>query len=215
MAMPAPLVPLPEPPVPIPSLSLIDRLIGYVDRPWKIFAVACLVLTGVAGMALWENRAGLAEAVLQSWVKPTLRADRFPKVSARLMNATGADIVLIADVAFRTNLITNIDGSLRDNPGWRPQLNPRPLFGAISDPVRYVSFIEGRAICHDVSAEGAEEERAEFTLGIRRRCYIAIPPVLDALVGIIGIGWKVPPSPEAEAGTKSLLWQAATELAVW
>jgi hypothetical protein len=201
--------------VPIPSLSLIDRLIGYVDRPWKIFAVACLVLTGVAGMALWENRAGLAEAVLQSWVKPTLRADRFPKVGARLMNATGADLVAIADVAFRTNLITNVDGLLRNNPGWRPELNPRPLFDAIRDPQRYVTFIEGHSVCHDLAADGAAEERAELALGIKRRCYIAIPPVLDALVGILAIGWKVPPSPEAEAGATSLLWQAATELAVW
>jgi hypothetical protein len=215
MAMPAPLAPLPEPPVPIPSLSLIDRLIGYVDRPWKIFAVACLVLTGVVGMALWENRAGLAEAVLQSWVKPTLRADRFPKIAARLQAATGADLVLIAEVAIRTNLITNVDGLLRNNPGWQPQLTPRPLFGAIRDPQRYVQFIEGRAVCHDLDAGGADEERAEVALGLKRRCYIAIPPVLDALVGILGIAWKAPLSPEGEAGATSLLWQAASELAVW
>jgi hypothetical protein len=167
------------------------------------------------GLVLWENRAELAEAVLQAWVKPQLQAGRFPKAAARLMAETNADMVALAEVSIRANLIKNLDGVRRDDPGWRPQLNPRPLYGAIRDPVRYTAFLEGRPVCHDLDPNDGEEERQEAGFGIKRRCYIAVPPVLDALVGILAIGWQVAPSPEAETGATSLLWQAASNLATW
>jgi hypothetical protein len=78
-----------------------------------------------------------------------------------------------------------------------------------------VAFIEGQVACRDLDPNDGEEDRKVSTLGITRRCYVAVPPVLDALVGVLTIGWKQPPSPEAEAGAKTLLWQAATQLATW
>jgi hypothetical protein len=198
-----------------PSLGVVDRVLRFVDRPWKIAAVVILLVAAIVGLTLWEKRAELAEAVLQSWVKPQLLPGRFAKISGRLMAEVNADLVVLAAVSVRTNLITNVDGVRRADPAWQPSLNPRPLYGAIRDPVRYTAFIEARPVCHDLDPADGEEERAEAALGIKRRCYIAVPPVLDALVGILAIGWQVAPSPEAETGATSLLWQAASNLATW
>jgi hypothetical protein len=196
-------------------LGLIDRVLSYVDRPWKIAAVVVIAAAAIIGITLWEKRAEVAEAVLEGWVSPQLRPARFPKTAARLLDATNADIVLLAKVSLRNNLITNLDGLRRADPAWEPVLNPRPLYGAIRDPERYLALIEGRPVCHDLDPDDGEEERAEAALGIKRRCYQAVPPVLDSLVGIVAIGWRQPPSAEAEGGAKSLLWTAASELATW
>jgi hypothetical protein len=199
----------------IPSLGTVEKILAFVDRPWKIAAVVILAVTGIVGFTLWEKRAEIAETVLQAWVTPQLRADRFVKLAGPLLDYTGADLAVLAEVGIRKNLLRNIDGLRRDIPGWRPMPNPRPLFGAIRDPARLVGLLEGRSVCHDVDPQDGEEERAEAALGIRRRCYIAVPPVLDALVGILAIGWREPPSAEQEAGAVSLLYQAATQLASW
>jgi hypothetical protein len=174
-----------------------------------------LGLTAIAGITLWEYRASVAEAILENWVKPALHPAAFPKIAAKLMADTGAEIVVLAEVAIRSNVIKNIDGLRRNQPGWEPALNPRPLYASMRDPARYAAFIEGRPVCHDIDSNAGEEERAEAVLGIKRRCYVAVPPVLDALVGILAIGWTSRPSDEAEAGAKGLLYTAATQLASW
>lgn len=174
-----------------------------------------LGLTAIAGITLWERRASVAEAILENWVKPSLRPDAFPKLAAKLMDDTGAEIVILAEVAIRSNVIKNIDGRRRNNAGWTPAVNPRPLYASIRDPARYAAFIEGRPVCHDIDPSSGEEERAEAALGVKRRCYIAVPPLLDSLVGILAIGWASPPSGEAEAGASALLYTAATQLASW
>jgi hypothetical protein len=199
----------------IPSLGTVERILRFIDRPWKIIAVVVLAVTAIVGWTLWEKRAELAEAVLQGWVTPHLRTDGFPKLAARLLEDTEADLVVLAEVTIRNNLLRNIDGLRRDTPGWRPEANPRPFYGTIRDPVRLVGLLEGRVVCHDLDPQNGEEERAEAALGIRRRCYIAVPPVLDALVGIIAIGWRERLPLEREAGATSLLYKAATQLASW
>jgi hypothetical protein len=201
--------------VTIPSLGTVERLLSWIDRPWKIAAAVVLAITAIVGVTLWEKRAEIAETVLESWVSPRLHPGQFPKLAARLLEGTGADLAVLAEVSMRANLLKNIDGIRRANPGWQPAQNPRPFYGVIRDPVRLVALLEGRPVCHDIDPQNGEEELAEAALGIRRRCYIAVPPVLDALVGILAIGWREPPSAEQEAGAVSLLYQAATQLASW
>ena len=174
-----------------------------------------LTLTAVVGLALYERRAAVAEAILERWVVPRLEPERFPKIAARLIFETGADLVVLAEISARSNLIKNIDGVKRGEPGWEPQKNPRPLFASLRDPVAVVELIEGRVSCRDISLQDGAEEQELARLGLRRRCYLAVPPLLGMVVGGIEIAWAVPPPAEREAGAGRLLYQAATELATW
>jgi hypothetical protein len=196
-------------------LSTIDKILGFVDRPWKIAAVVILAATGIAGLALYEHRSELAEAVLSGWVSPRLEAGRFTKLGRQLLDETGADVVVLASLSVRSNLIKNVDGIKRGDPGWEPQKNPRPLFADLRDPVAVVDLIEGKVTCRDIVGDDGTEERELARLGLKRRCYIAVPPVLDALVGGLEIAWHQGLSPEAEAGAQRLLYQTATQLATW
>jgi hypothetical protein len=201
---------------PLPSLTLVDRIIGYVDKPWKILAVIVLAGAAVVGWTLWERRAEIAEAVLEGWVKPRLEAERFTgKFGNELLQQTRADLTVLARITLHENLIQDIDGYKRDEPAWRPPPNPRPVFYAERDPQLLVGLMEGKPICRDIIGNDGEEERLLAGLGMKRRCYVAVPPVLDALVGGLMVAWREPLGLEAESGAMRVLYQAATKLASW
>jgi hypothetical protein len=201
----------------IPTLGTVEKILSFVDKPWKIAAVVILAVTAVIGVIVWENRADVAEAVLQRWVQPRLHLEWFPKIGWQLMNDTSADFVALAQVQVRSNLLKNIDGMRRDDRGWKPAVNPRPIFGTVRDPEHLVAFVEGRPVCHNLDANAGEEERAETgsPLNLKRRCFIAIPPAKNDLLGILAIGWRQPLSAEAEKGAVSLLQSAAGQLTNW
>jgi hypothetical protein len=200
-----------------PSLGVVDRVLRFVDRPWKIAAVAILVLTAVIAVTLYEHRGELAETVLEGWVKPRLEPERFTsKLGVELMGQTRADLVVLVRIDLHNNLATSIEGFRRDDPAWKPPENPRPVFYSVRDPLELIGLIEGHAVCRDIdTSDGSDEMRALAALGMRRRCLIAVPPVLDALVGALNIAWRTPLGAEAESGAQRLLYVAATRLATW
>lgn len=197
------------------GLGLLDRLLTYVDRPWKIGAIVILALTTVVSLTLYEKRGELAEAVLGHWVTPRLERGRFPKLARLLLEETGADVVTLSEISLHANLIKNIDGVKRDEPGWQPVKNPRPVFTAVRDPLMMLDLIEGKVICRDIELQDGTEEQELGRLGFKRRCFVGVPPVLDALVGGLQIAWRGPIRPEAESGASRLLYQAASQLATW
>jgi hypothetical protein len=54
--------------------DLVDKVLGYVDRPWKIGAAVVLVVVGVVAYIVYENRAAIAQRILASYVTPTCRS---------------------------------------------------------------------------------------------------------------------------------------------
>jgi hypothetical protein len=174
-----------------------------------------LALAAVVGLTLYERRVELAEAILKTWVTARLDPGRFPKIGSHLLDETGAEVVILGEVSLRNNLVKNIDGFRRGDPSWRPPKNPRPFFSPMRDPVAIVELIEGKVACRDIDARDGVEDQELGLLGLKRRCYVAVPPVLDALVGGLLIAWREPASAEAEAGASRLLYQAASQLASW
>lgn len=202
-------------PMSLPPLDLVDKLFGFVDRPWKIAAVVVLALGGVVAWTLWEYRGQLAEAYIGRYLVPRLESGRFTaKFAAELGAETRADLVELAEISLHKNLIRNLDGWRRGEAGWRPESNARPIFYTARDPQFLINLIEGRPICHDLP-DGNEEEKALAAQGMKRRCVIAVPPVLGQLVGGLSLAWRQPLSAEAEAGAGRLLYQAAARLATW
>jgi hypothetical protein len=199
------------------SLGIVDKILAFVDRPWKIMAVVALAAAGVIGVTLWEHRGELAEGVLEGWVKPRLEPERFTsKLGIELMQQTRADLVVLVRIDLHNNLATNVEGFRRDDPAWKPPVNPRPVFYSVRDPLELIAMIEGQTVCRDMDAlDGSEETRALAALGMRRRCVVAVPPVLDALVGALTIAWRAPLGAEAESGAQRLLYVAASRLASW
>lgn len=197
------------------SLGLVDRVLTYVDKPWKIASIAALAVIAIISVTCWEKRAEIAEAVLHATVVPRLEPSRFKAVMTPVMNETGADMALLLQIQLSNNVARIVAGRRRGDPNWVPPSGPRPIFGA-ANPDVIVHLLEGAADCGDVTADSPSQTGRDIAaLGITRSCLIAVPPVVDVLVGALGIGWHKPPSPQAEAGAKAVLRRAAGKLATW
>jgi hypothetical protein len=200
--------------MPVPNGAL-DKVLAFVDKPWKIAAVVVLATTGLIAFALWEARATLMESIIHQWIKPRLESSRFTKeMATKILNDTRADIIQLAEISLSNNLIRNVAAFRRDVPNWHPQTNPRPIFYANRDPQFVIDLIEGKPICQDLP-DGNEDEKALAELAMRRRCFIAVPPVLGQMVGGLALAWREPLSAEAEAGATRELYQIAAVLASW
>ena len=49
--------PPPEDGPTIPPLNTVDKILKFVDKPWKIVAVVIFVILGIAGWTVWETAA--------------------------------------------------------------------------------------------------------------------------------------------------------------
>jgi hypothetical protein len=197
------------------SDSLIDKILGYVDAPWKILSITILAVVGVICVSVWERRAEIAEMVLHRTVLPRLEPGEFSKVVPPLMEETGVDVAILMQTELSHNLNRIVVGILRDNPGWKPSPAPRSIF-TDGDPEAFVWLLEGATVCRDITASDPSQTAREMAaIGIKRGCIVAVPPILDVLVGALGIGWKAPLNGQAEAGAKAALRRAALKLATW
>ena len=196
--------------------GLIDRVLNYIDSPFKLAAVVVLAVIGLTGYFVWERRVELAEAIIEDWTNPHLKAEVFTsKFATQLMTDTRADLSVLAEVSLKTNLIKDIGGFARNDPGWIPPSNPRPLFYAARDPQLLISLIEGHPTCRDIDPTDGEEQHMLLRLNMKRRCYIAVPPLLASLAGGLMLAWQQPLGAEAEVGAMRVMYQAATKLATW
>jgi hypothetical protein len=58
--------------------EIINRLLTYIDAPWKAFAVALLIVVGVLTYIVFEQRAQITAAVLQGYC-PACTAPSTPR----------------------------------------------------------------------------------------------------------------------------------------
>jgi hypothetical protein len=192
--------------------DLIERVLGYVDKPWKIGAIAALAIIGIIGATAWEKRAEIAERILEGTVTPRLEPGRFPAIAQILLAETHADAVVLARLNPAGGRVVNVDGRSADDPAWRPEAAPRNMFNTVS-PEQVVDIIAGQVVCDNVPA--TDHHRVDVDLGLKRRCIVGVPPVLEVLVGALSIGWKAPPGPLLESGYKLELQRLAMKLATW
>lgn len=195
-------------------LGVLDRVLSFMDRPWKAVAILIFIVVLGAGYAFWEQRAQIAEAILTRTVLPRLEIARFDTVGPALLKQTGADVAMLIQGDLNKNVAMNIKGFDRNGHPWLSMTGARPiLFNDLSVSI-LIRFLAGQTICLDVK-DGGEEMAAEERLGIRRSCLAPIPPFENVLVGGVWIGWKEPPSPEIEARAQVYLHDAGEKLATW
>lgn len=195
-------------------LGIIDRVLAFMDRPWRAIVVIILVIILGIGWALWDYRAQIAEAILTRTVLPRLEIARFDTIGLALLKTTGADAVMLISGDLNKNVATNLKGFDKDGQPWLAMTGARPIL--FNDyPVSWlIRFLSGQVICSNI-IDGGEEMRAEERLGMKRSCVAPIPPFENVLVGGLWVGWKEPPTADAEARAQYLMHDAAEKLATW
>jgi hypothetical protein len=187
-------------------------MLAYLDKPWKVVAVALLALLGAAGWVLYEKR----EILIDAWLKPAsveLQEALVPAALAMLVQETDADLVQVWMIDLDANSQRFIAGRNRDGERTgTPTPQRLPIFGGISDIRALVEFLEGRATCADLSPQGPPLVRRLVERGMRRACGVPITAPPDRFIGVIYLAWQTPGDAISETIAIGAAREAATQL---
>jgi len=174
--------------------STLDKVLGYVDSPFKLFAILIMGVVAFAGYFLWENQDFMRDAYKESKRLPEINTARADDASSMLFKQTGAVVVAV----FRVN----------------PLFNSRVLYRAYTKDGRDKAiedidvglFSQNTANNSDVIKLMANEipcgeyryAQSEVGLwylekGVTFTCRVSVPPDSHRFVGQITVGWATPP----------------------
>jgi hypothetical protein len=171
--------------------SIIDKVLGYVDSPFKLFAILVMGVVAFAGYFLWQNQTFMFDAYKESKKLPEINAARADDASSMLLKKTGATVVAV----FKVN----------------PLFNSRVLYKAYTKDGRDKTiedidvglFSQNTANNSDVvklmtNEIPCSEYRYEVGLwyiekGVTFTCRVSVPPDSHRFVGQVTVGWAEPP----------------------
>lgn len=174
--------------------TTLDKILGYVDSPFKLFAVILMALFAFAGYALYESQDFIRDAYKESKKLPEINTARVEDASAMLFKQTGATVVAV----FKVN----------------PLFNSRTLYRAYTKEGRDKSiedidvglFTQNQSNNNDVVKLMTNEipcgeyryAQSEVGLwyvekGVAFTCRVSVPPEVNRFVGQITVGWTEPP----------------------
>ena len=191
--------------------SLIDKILGYVDSPFKLFAIVLMAVFTFAGYFLWQNQAFLINAYKEQKKLPTIAEDRVEDVAAHLFKHTDAAAVAIFKVnpIFGTRVLYRAytkDGRDKTHEG----LDVGLFTTNSSNNKDVVALMAGEIPCGQYKTAQSEIGLWYIEKGVAYGCRVSVPPEQGKFVGQITVGWREEP-PDIEA-YRTLLQIAATML---
>ena len=191
--------------------SLIEKVLGYVDSPFKLFAILLMAIFAFVGYFIWQNQAFLISAYNEQKKLPTIAEDRVEDAAAHLFKNTDAAVVAI----FKVNPILGNRVLYR---AYTKQGRDKTLEGLdvglftsnVANNRDVVALMAGEIPCSEYKTAQSEIGLWYIEKGMTYGCRVGVPPEPGKLVGQITVGWKEePPDPDAY---RTLLQIAATML---
>ena len=71
------------------QLTVLDRVLSYVDSPFKLFAIILMAVFTFVGYFIWQNQAFLIGAYKEQKKLPSIAEDRVEDAAAHLFKNTG------------------------------------------------------------------------------------------------------------------------------
>lgn len=180
-------------------ITVLDRVLSYVDSPFKLFAILLMAVFTFVGYFIWQNQAFLLSAYKEQQKLPTIAEDRVEDVAAHLFKNTDAAVVAI----FKVN----------------PMFGNRVLYRAYTKQGRdktlegldvglfttnaannrdVVALMAGEIPCSHYKTAQSEIGLWYIEKGMTYGCRVGVPPEPGKLVGQITVGWREePPDPDA------------------
>jgi hypothetical protein len=191
--------------------SLIDKVLGYVDSPFKLFAIILMAVFAFVGYFVWQNQEFMIGAYKEQKKLPTIAEDRVEDVAAHLFKHTGASVVAIFKVnpIFGTRVLYRAytkDGRDKTHEG----LDVGLFTTNSSNNKDVVALMAGEVPCGQYKTAQSEIGLWYIEKGVVFGCRISVPPEQGKFVGQITVGWKEEP-PDVEQ-YRILLQIAATML---
>jgi hypothetical protein len=195
--------------------DIIGRILGYMDRPWKVAAIAGLAILCGLGWLIWDQRERVAERFLPAQHQPPHLKSR-ETVAAALADLAALDstaLVTLWAVDIRANSVRFVAASAHDHSPWSPETHNLPdRLPAMIDTTsaaNFVAVLRGESQCLDtVRTVGllATELLAE---GLLRVCIVPVPPAYGKVLGVLILAWRQPSPPGIEDAAVAAAAEAA------
>jgi len=191
--------------------TTLDKVLGYVDSPFKLFAILLMGVVAFAGYFLWQNQEFMRDAYKESKKLPEINTSRTDEASAMLFKQTGAAVVAVFKVnsMFGTRVLHRAygkNGRDKTNDG----LDVGLFTQNAANNADVVKLMASEIPCGEYKSAQSEMGLWYIARGVAYTCRISVPPEPGRFVGQITVGWAT--QPEDMDSTRAMLQIAATML---
>jgi hypothetical protein len=174
--------------------TVLDKVLSYVDSPFKLFAVLVMGVVAFAGYFFWQNQTFMLDAYKESKKLPEINTARADDVGSMLMKKTGATIVAVFKVNPLFNSRTVYRAYTKDGRDKSIEDIDVGLFSQnSSNNSDVVKLMTNEIPCGEYRYAQSEVGLWYLEKGVAFTCRVSVPPDSYRFVGQITVGWSEPP----------------------
>jgi hypothetical protein len=171
-----------------------DSLLGYIDKPWKVAAIAFLGVLAFGGYFIYNNQAFLLAAYEKNKGIPRIDQSKIDSAATFLMRETKADVVAFfeVDVMLNTRHLLRVytkDGREKTHDG----LDVGMLSQNTDNNADLLSLYAGNIPCGHYARAQSIIGIWYLQQGVQFTCRISVPTTPGVFSGQITLGFKAPP----------------------
>ena len=174
--------------------TTLDKVLGYVDSPFKLFAIILMGVIAFAGYFLWQNQTFMMDAYKESKKLPEINTSRADDVGSMLMKKTGATVVAVFKVNPLFNSRTVYRAYTKDGRDKSIEDIDVGLFSQnSSNNSDVVRLMTNEIPCGEYRYAQSEVGLWYLEKGVAFTCRVSVPPDSYRFVGQITVGWAEQP----------------------
>lgn len=174
--------------------SALDKILGYVDSPFKLFAILIMGVVAFSGYFLWQNQEFMFDAYKESKKLPEINTGRADDASSMLFKKTGATVVAVfkvnplfgSRVLYRAYTKDGRDKSVED-------IDVGLFSQNASNNADIIKLMTNEIPCSEYRYAQSEVGLWYIEKGVGFTCRISVPPDSHRFVGQITVGWTQQP----------------------
>ena len=176
------------------SNSTLDKVLGYVDSPFKLFAIILMGVLAFSGYFLWQNQEFMRDAYTESKKLPEINTGRADDASAMLFKKTGATVVAIfkvnplfgSRVLYKAYTKDGRDKTIED-------IDVGLFSQNAANNADVIKLMTNEVPCSEYRYAQSEVGLWYIEKGVTFTCRISVPPDSHRFVGQITVGWAQQP----------------------
>ncbi len=174
--------------------SIVDKVLSYVDSPFKLFAIVLMGVITFSGYFLWQNQEFMRDAYKESKKLPEINTGRSDDVGSLLMKKTGATVVAVFKVNPLFNSRTVYRAYTKDGRDKTIEDIDVGLFSQNSaNNADVIKLMTNEIPCGEYRYAQSEVGLWYLEKGVGYTCRVSVPPDSHRFVGQITVGWIEPP----------------------
>jgi hypothetical protein len=174
--------------------STLDKVLGYVDSPFKLFAILVMGIVAFSGYFLWQNQEFMRDAYKESKKLPEINTSRADEASAMLFKKTGATVVAIfkvnplfgSRVLYKAYTKEGRDKSIED-------IDVGLFSQNAANNADIIKLMTNEIPCSEYRYAQSEVGIWYLEKGVTYTCRVSVPPDSHRFVGQITVGWAQQP----------------------